>query len=101
MSIVKVDTDGTPYWDQFTDTHLDYTANWSSFVAIVSDTVSSATWSSNPTGLTLSSATLAGNKPTIWASPSAGNANVTYTITSKIFTPLGRGNKLQFRIKVL
>lgn len=100
MATIKVDADGIPYWEPYVDTHLDYTANWSSWVAEVSDTVASATWSASPSGMTLVSATRTGARATIWSDLSAGNANITYTLVSKVFTVGGRSDKLKFKLKV-
>ena len=100
MARIKVDSDGLPYFDQYTETHWDYTVDWSATMDSVDDTIASSTWSATPTGLTLSSAVDAGARRSIWVAPSANNAGTNYVLVSKIFTAGGRVQRLPIRIKV-
>jgi len=100
MATVTIDADGVPFWDQIADTRLDYTVDWTLWMAS-GDTVTSARWSATPTGLALTSGShSSAGVHTGWVSPSAGNANSEYLLVSKIFTNDTRENKQKIRIKV-
>jgi len=102
MSSIKVDSDGVPYWNVLPGTRFAPTVEWSAFLAEVSDTIASAVWSVTPSALSISSSKVNGTKTVIWVEPSVGNANTSYTLTSKIFTPApnSRRWKQKLRIKV-
>ena len=73
-------------WPQAASTELlDYTLDWSTWLP-VGDAISTSNWVA--TGLTSSSASISGNKTTIWLT--GGTAGSDYTITNTITTTGGR-----------
>jgi len=100
MATVNVDADGIPFWSQIADTRLDYSVDWTAWMAS-GDSVVSARWSSSPVGLSVTSGShSSAGVHTCWVSPSALNQSVDYLLVSKIFTNDTRENKQKVRIKV-
>ena len=103
MATLKVDSDGVVYWDQPLGSRWDYTVNWSAWVAAASagNTVTSATWSSDTSGATVTSgAVTSAGRHTGWFQPSAGHAGQTLTFFSKIFAANTTQSRQRLRVKV-
>ncbi len=102
MAVVKVDSNGVPFWEQRNSSHLDYTLDWRVYLTALTDTVASAVWSTVTSGLTLSSASFTtSGVHTVWVTPSAGNVGNAYILRSKIFTAEGRIDPLDIKIVVV
>lgn len=83
---VKVGKDGIPYFDHDTEAKLDYSYDWSAFIADVGQAIASVSWSATPTGLNIVSTIVSGTVATVIVQTSAGNAGTTFTLRSKVFT---------------
>ncbi len=100
MTTKKVGVDSIQFFTPLTGTHKDYTAFHAKWLDPVSDTISSAEFSTTSSGLAFTSTSFTASTHIGWISPSAGNANTSYLFASKIFTAAGRIEKLPFWVKV-
>lgn len=67
---------------------LDYTIDWSAWLAPTSDTISNATVPNPPSGITVQSTTWTTTQTTTWVS--GGTAGSSYDLTIRITTTGGR-----------
>ncbi len=90
MTTPLIGPDGLPYWEKDPDAKLDYTIDWTDWLASAgNDTIAVSTWTV-PAGLTHGSPadSLAGAQATVWAS--GGTKGTKYTLTNQITTAGGR-----------
>jgi hypothetical protein len=76
--------------------NLDYTVDWSLYLASYLDTIDSVVWSATPAGLTLGANSKGATDATIWLS--GGAAGVTYSVTCRITTVGGRVTERTFAV---
>lgn len=81
---------------------LDYTADWSAWLAMVNDTITASTWSVPP-GLTMESSpapsiSTDGKKTTVWLS--GGTPGEDYPVVNHITTAAGRADDRTLNISV-
>jgi hypothetical protein len=76
--------------------NLDYTVDWSLYLASVADTIASVVWSATPTGLVLGAHSNGTTDATTWLS--GGTAGVTYLVTCGMTTVGGRITERTFAV---
>lgn len=77
---------------------LDFTADYSDYLA-EGETISTSTWSADPDGgLTIGSATNTGGAPTVFVS--GGTAGQVVVLTNRIVTSAGRTDDRSFTIRI-
>ena len=79
------------------DAVLDYTFDWTAWLALVSDTLSSQTVLVD-TGITCDSSSISGTTVIVWLS--GGSVGVTYGITCRIVTANGRTDDRSIFVKI-
>lgn len=79
---------------------LDYTFDWSAWLAPTADTIATSAMSVSPTGLTITSpaASYTSTNATVWAS--GGTVPQSYTVTNTITTAAGRTRARSIIIRV-
>ncbi len=101
MARVKVDSNGVPYWDQLIGTHWDYSVDYQAYVSSIDDTLVSAVWSVQTSGLAITSTTYTASGIHMgWVSPSAANVGSSYVLVSKVFTNGGRIERTKIKVNV-
>lgn len=76
---------------------LDYELDWSTWLATVSDTIATSTWTAD-TGITVDDESNTTTTATVWLS--GGTAGVTYSLVNRITTAGGRTDERTITVAV-
>jgi hypothetical protein len=79
------------------DAVLDYTFDWTTWLALVTDTISSKTITVD-TGITCTSSSISGTTVIVWLS--GGSVGATYKVTCRIVTASGRTDDRSIYVKI-
>lgn len=96
-SIFKYDSDDVPFIEKSPAARLDYTVDWSDWLA-TGETISSSVWSSDISGISLASTMTSITKATAWIS--GGVIGTTYTFRNWIKTSVTREDTRAFNVVV-
>lgn len=83
-------------WTKDPDAELDYTLDWSQWLD--SDTLSSASWATTPTGLSITNTTTTTTLAAVWLS--GGSHGSDYDVRCRVVTAGGRTDDRTIRLQV-